>query len=308
MAPHFRRQPISARHAFALAFDLAVRRDAVQSLLVPFLLHAPWVLAQGMLPAPDQPGGMTARNLMLNSVTLLGDFLVSLFVAGMLRFRARSVFNTSATTQPAPVLECYWRGLMRLPWLLVTELLRNSAMFFAGLFLVLPGVWVGFRLSMATEAAGLRDTTAVGAFSRSFELTPGRLERWLEMIAMSVVMVLSILFTCALFFFALPATSWSTWATVALLVLPPVMTIIQYAWTFFYLRLEEIDVPRGVVGSIASVTGIVGNTDTGRPDSGGLSELSGAPGQRGLPAVSGAAARPRLKLVEGAGQDDADEE
>ncbi len=304
MAPHFRRLPISARHAFALAFDLAVRRDAVQSLLVPFLLHAPWVLAQGMLPGPDEPGGMTARNLMLNSVTLLGDFLVSLFVAGMLRFRARSVFNTPESTQPASVLDCYWRGLKRMPWLFVTELARNIALLGAGLFLVLPGVWVGFRLSMATEAAVLRDTTAVGAFARSFHLTPGRLERWLEMIAMSVVMVLSILFTCALFFFALPATSWSTWATVALLVLPPVMTIIQYAWTFFYLRLEEIDVPRGVVGSIAPVTGVVGNTDIGRPDSGGLSEVTGAPDLGRMPT----AGRPRLKLVEGAGQDESEQD
>ena len=55
------------------------------------------------------------------------------------------------------------------------------------------------------------------------------------------------------------------------------------------------------------MTGIVGNTDTGRPDSGGLSELSGAPSQFGLTG-GGAAARPRLKLVEGAGQDDADKE
>jgi hypothetical protein len=307
MAPHFRRLPISARHAFALAFDLAVRRDAVQSLLVPFLLHAPWVLAQGMLPGPDEPGGMTARNLMLNSVTLLGDFLVSLFVAAMLRFRARSVFNTPLGTQPASVLDCYWRGLTRLPWLFVTELMRNIAMFGAGIFLVLPGVWVGFRFSMATEAAVLRNTTASGAFTRSFELTPGRLERWLEMIAMSVVMVLSILFTCALFFFALPSTSWSTWATVALLVLPPVMTVIQYAWTFFYLRLEEIDLPRGVVGSISPASGVVGNPDTGRPDSGGLSELSGGPALISPPAGDGKAGRPKLTLVEGAGADEADD-
>ena len=49
MSPH-RRPPISARHAFALAFDLAVRRDPVQSLLVPFLLRAPWILALAVLP------------------------------------------------------------------------------------------------------------------------------------------------------------------------------------------------------------------------------------------------------------------
>jgi hypothetical protein len=30
---------------------------------------------------------------------------------------------------------------------------------------------------------------------------------------------------------------------VALFVLPLVMSVIQYAWTFFYLRLEDIDAP-----------------------------------------------------------------
>ena len=144
MAPT-RRLPISSRHAFALAFDLAVRRDAVQSLWVPLLLHAPWLVAQAVLPAPDEPGGLTARNLLLNSVALLGEFLVSLLVAAMLRFRARSVFNTASLESPASAFECYAQAVGRLPWLFITELLRNTAMFFAGLFLVLPGVWVGFR-------------------------------------------------------------------------------------------------------------------------------------------------------------------
>jgi phosphoglycerol transferase MdoB-like AlkP superfamily enzyme len=127
---------------------------------------------------------------------------------------------------------------------------------------------------MATEAAVLGDTTALGAFSRSFELTPGRLERWLEMIVISVVMVLTVLFTCALFFLAFPHTSWSTWATVALFILPLVMSVIQYAWTFFYLRLEEADIP-AVIDSM--------------PPGGG-----GGAG----PLVSGMPGTPRLKLVE----------
>jgi hypothetical protein len=269
------RLPISSRHAFALAFDLAVRRDPVQSLWVPLLLHTPWLTMQALLPAPDEPGGMAPRNLLLSSVVLVGDALVSLLIAGMLRFRARSVFNTPLGTAPADVLICYARALVRLPWLFLTELLRNVAMFGAGLFLVLPGVWVGFRLSMATEAAVLRETTAFGAFGRSFDLTDGRLERWLEMIAISVVMVLLLLFTCALFYLALPGTTWSTWVTVALFVLPLVMTLIQYAWTFFYLRLEEVDVPK-VVGEIRPVA-------EHTPASGGGGEA--APG-------------PRLRIVE----------
>ncbi len=270
------RIPISARHAFALALDLAVRRDAVQSLLVPFLLHLPWAVAQASLPGADEAGGMTSRTLFLNSVVLLGDFLVSLLVAGMLRFRARSVFNAPRGARVPGAFECYARALARLPWLFVTELMRNVAMVGAGLFLVLPGVWVGFRLSLATEVVVLRDTRAFGAFSRSFHLTAGRLERWLEMIAISVVLVLSVLLACVVGFFALPHTAWSTWATVALCVLPPVMSVIQYAWTFFYLRLDEIDVPL-VVGSIPP-----GGTRSGGGE--------GSAGQAG---------GPRLKLVEG---------
>lgn len=271
-----RRLPISARHAFALAFELAVRRDPVQSLWVPLLLHAPWLALQAVLPGPDEPGGLTPRNLLLNSVVLAADFLVSLLVAAMLRFRARSVYNALPGGAPAPVLECYGRALGRLPWLFVTEVLRNVAIFGAGLFLVLPGVWVSFRLSLATEAAVLRDTTAFGAFERSFALTPARLERWLEMLVMSVVVGLAVLFTCAAGFLALPGTSWSTWVTVALFLLPLVMTLIQYAWTFFYLRLEEIDLPRVVAPVPAE----------------GQRSISGG-GSAGSPAM------PRLRLVEG---------
>lgn len=271
MAP-LRRLPISARHAFALAFDLAVRRDAVQSLLVPFLLHTPWLAARAVLPAPDDPEGMTARNLLLHSVVTLGEFLVSLLVAGMLRFRARSVFNTPPGTPAASALECYVRAVARLPWLFVTELMRNLALFGAGLFLVLPGVWVGFRLSLATEAVVLRETTAFGAFSRSFQLTPGRLERWLELIVMSVTLALTLLFMCVVLFLALPSTSWSLWVNVGLFVLPMLMTVIQYAWTFFYLRLEEIDVPHA-------------GAETGHAETPARS--------------SAAAAAPRLTVVEG---------
>ena len=278
--PTHSRLPISARHAFALAFDLAVRRDAVQSLWVPLLLHTPWLAMQAVLPTPDEPEGATANNLLLHSTVLLGDFIVSLLVAGMLRFRARSVFSTPPDSEPADVLGCYARAVARLPWLFVTELLRNAAMFAAGLFLVVPGVWVGFRLSMATEAAVLCDTTAFGAFARSFQLTPGRLERWLEMVAISVAMVFTVLFTCALFFLALPATPWSTWATVALFLMPPVTTLIQYAWTFFYLRLEEADVPN-VVGEIRPATA-----------------HSGAGG-----GDAGRETRPNLRVVEGTGAD-----
>ena len=81
----------------------------------------------------------------------------------------------------------------------------------------------------------------IDAFVRSFELTHGRLERWLEMIVMSVLIAQSVLFALAALFFAFPHTSWSTWITVGLFIAPLVMTVIQYAWTFFFLRLDELD-------------------------------------------------------------------
>src|SRR5580765_9078000 len=273
-----RRLPTSARHAFALAFDLAVRRDRMQSLWVPLLLHSPWLVLQAVVPSPDETGGSSARNLMLSSVILLGDFSVSLVVASMLRFRALSVHEAGAAGEPAGALECYARGFTRLPWLFATELLRNLALFGAGLFLLLPGLWVGFRFSLATEAVVLRRTGVLGAFGRSYRLTEARLEPWLEMIAFSVVMVLCVLFTCALGFLAFPATSWAQWVTVALFLLALVMSVIQYAWTFFYLRLEDQD-------EVA---------EPGAPD-----EPSG-PGDAAPPETGRAAgAPPRLTVVEG---------
>src|SRR5215831_12305003 len=167
-----RRPPISTRHAFALAFDLAVRRDAWQSLWVPLLLHTPFLLLKAFVPAPDDPGGQTVRNLQLNSLQLLGDLPISLLVASMLRFRALSVYRAGPGGRPASVLECYARGARRMPWLFATELVRNAAIVAGVVFGLLPGVWMGFRLSLATEAVVLRRTGVGGAFARSWQLTP----------------------------------------------------------------------------------------------------------------------------------------
>jgi hypothetical protein len=208
---------------------------------------------------------------MLSSLVLVGDFLVSLLVASMLRFRARSVYEAAPGGRPAGALACYARGARRLPWLFATELLRNLMLFGASLFLLLPGIWVGFRFSLATEDVVLRGTGVLGAFRRSYRLTEARLEKWLEMIAFSVVMVLCVLFTCALGFLAFPSTTWETWATVALFLLALVMSVIQYAWTFFYLHLEQLEEA----------------DESGTPDA--------TPGEAG--AAAGAA--PRLRVVEG---------
>src|SRR5262245_37864419 len=132
------RLPISTRHAFGLAFDLAFRRDATQSLLVPLLLRAPWILALMVLPKPeDSP--IPERVVLLSVIAQLGDFITLVLIGAMLRFRARSVFNTPLDVKPAPAIDCYAKGLARVPWLVVTEIVRNLAILFGTVFFVLPG-------------------------------------------------------------------------------------------------------------------------------------------------------------------------
>lgn len=236
------RLPISTRHAFALAFDLAVRRDAWSSLVVPLLLRAPWILAIAVLPEPaesDRPGLIA----IVTAAALLGDFLMLVVIGAMLRFRARSVFNTPVGVPPAPVMDCYARGLRRVPWLIVTEIVRNLGIVFASFFLVLPGIFLAFRLSFATEAVVLHEPSTAAAFRRSYHVTPGRLERWFEMIVASVIVVLGAIFISALLSLVVGGSSRNVWVAVGLLMVTAITPIIQYAWTFFYLRLFEVDLP-----------------------------------------------------------------
>lgn len=245
--PFHLRRPVSTRHAFALAFDLSVRRDALQSLIVPLILRAPWIVALALLPdldATDRPG----RVMLLRSAALLGDFLVLLTVGAMIRVRARSVFNTPMDAKPAPVLECYAKGLRRVPWLMVTELVRNLAIGFASLFLLLPAVFLGFRLAFATEAVVLNDANLSEAFRHSWRISEGRFERWLEMIVVSVLLVLGAAFLVAALSLGLRDVSAGMWYAVFSLLTAALTPMIQYAWTFFYLRLIELESPGIEVG------------------------------------------------------------
>ena len=268
-----RRLPISTRHAFALAFDLAVRRDAVHSLLVPFLLRAPWSLALILLPPADE-GAATGQVLALTSLALLGDFVTLLVVSAMLRLRARSVFNTPRGAHPAPVGDCYARGIRRIPWLFVTELARNVILAIAASLIVLPTAFVRFhpetalwdlmrnlalvgiafllalpslsvvyRLGVATEAAVLDGRDLAGAFQASFRVMSGHLERWFELVLFSTAMVLVPALLVAVLSLAFPTLAGTPGVTILWLVVVAVGPIIQYAWAFFYLRLVEIEQP-----------------------------------------------------------------
>lgn len=238
--PHRQRLPISARHAFALAFDLAARRDRLHSIAVPLLLWAPWIFAPAVVERAV-PGLEDSQLLLVTAAGKLLDFLVFVVVTAMLRFRARSVFNTAAEVHPAPVLECYARGLRRVPALYVAEALRNLAFTISLGMLFVPFLFLGFKLSMATEIVVLRPSGPLGAAQRSYRLTEGRFERWLEMVAISAFLVVPVWFLMVVCFFAVPGSSWNIWFALGTFLTAAIMPVIQYAWTFFYLRLEEIE-------------------------------------------------------------------
>ncbi len=270
------RRPVSSRHAFALAFDLAVRRDALQSLVVPLLLRAPWIAALSLSRAPGEseaPG----RTLLLWCGAALGDTLAALTVDAMLRVRARSVFQMPLETRPAPALECYARGLARVPWLFATELLRRLAIAFGAMLLLVPGVYFGFRLAFATEAVVLGDANTSAAFQHSHRLTAGRFERWLELMVLSVGIVLGAWFALAALMVAVHSSSIETWGSIAYLAAVAVWPILQYAWTFFYLRLTEMEQPLIEVGplyaeAVAEAPGI--GTSTPVPTGAAAPDLS----------------------------------
>jgi hypothetical protein len=276
---HAHRPPVSTRHAFALALDLAFRRDPLHSLVVPLLLRAPWAIAAGMLPPTDVETGVPPRLLMTASLILLGDFLTLLVVSAMLRIRARSVFNTAPGVTPMRVGECYRRGFRRIPWLVVTEVVRTFLLGLAASFaviparllrltlstfmhdlgrnlmliviaacLILPFLLLNCRLGVATECVVLDEHDLSDAFIRSWRLMGGRLERWFELILGSAGVVLAVALMCAVFTLVLPALAGPAGVTALWLLIIFVTPVIQYAWTFFYLRLVEVDVPEPLPG------------------------------------------------------------
>jgi hypothetical protein len=236
------RRPVSTRHAFALAFDLAFLRDPLHSIVVPFVLRAPWIIAVALLPYPKQGEARTAAIVLLWSVASVGEAVVSWAVDAMLRFRARSVYNTPHDTPPAPVLECYEKGFARLPWLYAAEFTRNLCLLITFPMLVIPGIWTSYRLAFATEAVVLDDHGLASAFRHSYGLSRGRFERWLEMVTGSVLLVLALWFIAALVYAVPPKAPPLRWVLGGFsLALFAVLPVFQYAWTFFYLRLTELE-------------------------------------------------------------------
>ena len=237
------RRPVSTRHAFALALDLTLLRDPLHSLIVPFLLRAPWILAVVLLPVRGEGQPLTPV-VVVSLAALLGGSISWWAVDAMLRVRARSVYNTPHGMPPAPALECYEHGLRRLPWLYLTECVRGFALALGFGMFVLPGVYLAYKLAFCTEAVVLDERHTAGAFQHSFHLSRGRLERWLEMVVVSVLLALGVLFFGTVLSLAVRWFSFETWKNVTLLLLVALWPVFQYAWTFFYLRLIELEEPR----------------------------------------------------------------
>jgi hypothetical protein len=237
--PHVRR-PISSRHAFALAFDLAFRRDLLHSVVVPVALQAPWILAFALTQpesADDAP-----VSLPIAAASALGGWLVSIVIGAMQRFRAQSVFNTPLDVKPAPVSLCYARGMRRVPWLYVTEAVRNLVLGSAFAFFFLPGVLFSYKLAIATESVVLHEPNLVRAFQRSLHVMQGRFERWLEMFVLSILLALGGMILAVPLWIASGLSTAGAYA-IGLLIIVALMPVIQYAWTFFYLRLVEVEEP-----------------------------------------------------------------
>jgi hypothetical protein len=253
--------PASARRAIAQAFDLALRRDPIQSLVVPMLLRAPWILTLGLLgplDAAESPGQVA----LLGSVALVGDFLALTITSAMLRFRARSVFDAPPDARPEPALDCYARAIRRVPWLVITEFVRYAGAVFGLFFFIVPGVYLGFRLAFAAEAVTLHEPHLSAAFERSFRLSKRRFERWLELSIASVLPVVAVWFVIAgrTLFGSEPVPAW--WFTAAWLLFAAWTPIVLYAWTFFYLRLVEIESPGAEVGPAYAAGGAPGSGGT----------------------------------------------
>jgi hypothetical protein len=277
--PHRPRLPVSTRHAFALAFDLAFRRDPVHSLVVPLLVRAPWAVASGLLPDPESTEVVTSALLGLATLALVGDFLTFLVVTAMLRVRARSVFNTPPGVRPMAVRACYAAGLRRIPWLFVTESVRNFVLGLVASFSILPAVFVrlsgetfihdlgrnlvlllvaacltlpfillGGRLAVATESVVLDEHDLGGAFQRSWRIMEGRFERWFELVGGSALIVLATALVSAFLTVMFPILAGPAGASVLWLLIIAVTPVVQYAWTFFYLRLIEVETPLQEVG------------------------------------------------------------
>jgi hypothetical protein len=109
------------------------------------------------------------------------------------------------------------------------------------LALIVPLVFVLYRLGVATEAVVLDERDLAAAFEASFRHMRRHFERWIELIAGAVALTLLPSLLIAVVWLFMPTVPWTTAVALLWLVIAAIWPIVQYAWTFFYLRLVEVD-------------------------------------------------------------------
>ncbi len=224
---------IHVTRLFRRAARLAVVGDPRQSLLLPFLLLIPWFVLESVLPdAAETP--MTLTLLLLRSGGTVGGLVTSLIVNAALRLRA---WEAAAGSSRAP-LDDYARALGRTPALLLTEIVRTVAVGAAAVFLFVPGIYLLYRLSVATEAVVLRESSMGAAFQASFLLTRRSFGPWMRMLLTTAVWWVFALIAASILYFVATQIGWIVSPS---LIFAPFFTLMfalaAYAWTFYYLEL-----------------------------------------------------------------------
>ena len=163
----------------------------------------------------------------------------------MLRFRARSVFNTPADVHPAPVDRVLRAGPRARPVAARDRgraqrgaRVRDVLLHPAGPVSRLPPV-------VRDRGGGARRADTVAAFQRSFRLTEGASSAGSRWSSVSVVLVVRVDASSS------PRCRWLSGSRAEHVGRGVTAAdhrdhaVIQYAWTFFYLRLVEVEVAPG---------------------------------------------------------------
>jgi hypothetical protein len=217
--------------------------DPVQSLLVPFLLFLPWTILDNVLPEMRWEDAQPAM-VALWAASAVGGLLTTLIVSAMLRVRLAAAF--AGLEQRA--LDSYARALERTPALLLTEILRTLAVSAATVFFIVPGVMLGYRLSVATEAVVLTEPHMAAAFQRSFSLTARRFSSWLTMLLVTLAAWILVLGPATALYMLL-GLAWPEIPTSLVLspCLPLLLAVVQNAWTLYFMELRARTVRPAVI-------------------------------------------------------------
>ncbi len=239
--------PVSVLRLYRRASVLALVRQPLHSWMVPFLLLLPFSILDAVLPEPHVIF-RDARLFLIYAVGGLLGLVMTLIISAMLRVRCVA----EAAGRRVHGLDAYARGVERLGVLLVTEIVRTLAIGAAAVFLVIPGVVLSQRLSVATESVVLGEPSLASGFQQSFALTRRRFGSWVRMV-LAALLALFVVFAGAVFAYAV-LVLFGLELAASLAVAPfaaACLAVVQYAWTYYYLELGGVARLAGVEPSAA---------------------------------------------------------